>query len=210
MVKTMRLFMNHVRKLCRPVRHILLTVFVLSGTFLPIPVLADYEQGVNAAFNGDYETAFREFSAAAEGGLDLAQYNLGILYYMGQGVDRNPELAYHWTLAAAVQGHTAAQFNLATLLITGDGVEKQADQAIEWYSRAARAGHPYAALELAGLYDRGDEVERDRVTAHAWASFAVENEAEEAAELLASIERKLDEQELAKARRLFARWKISR
>ena len=31
---------------------------------------ADYEAGVNAAFNGDFDTAFLEFSAAAEAGLE--------------------------------------------------------------------------------------------------------------------------------------------
>ncbi len=46
---------------------------------------ADYEDGVNAAFDGDFDTAFLEFTIAAESGLDLAQYNLGILYFTGQG-----------------------------------------------------------------------------------------------------------------------------
>jgi len=53
---------------------------VLSLAFGSQYALADYEAGVNAAFNGDFEAAFHEFSVAAEEGLDLAQYNLGILY----------------------------------------------------------------------------------------------------------------------------------
>jgi TPR repeat protein len=169
---------------------------------------ADYEQGVNAAFDGDYATAYREFSIAAKEGLALAQYNLGILYFTGRGVERDADEAYRWTSAAAEQGHVAAQFNLATLLMTGEGVTKDASSAVSWYSRAAKAGHPEAASELATLFFDGREVERDRVAAHAWASYAVANKAEGADALLARIERKLDAAELSAARRLFAKWQI--
>ena len=171
---------------------------------------ADYEQWVNAAFEGDYATAYREFSIAAEEGLALAQYNLGILFFTGQGVERDAEAAYRWTAAAAAQGHIAAQFNLATLLITGEGTAKDVESAVEWYSQAAKAGHPEAASELASLYSDGSDVDRDRVTAHAWAEYAVLNKAEGAAALLKSIERKLDAAELSAARRLFAQWQIGR
>ena len=73
-------------------------------------LFADYEDGVNAAFNGDFETAFHEFSVAADEGLDLAQYNLAILYFTGQGVDKDVSEAFQWTKAAADQGHVAARF----------------------------------------------------------------------------------------------------
>ena len=177
-------------------------VFGSAGSY------ADYEQGVNAAFDGDYATAYREFSIAAEEGLALAQYNLGILYFTGRGVERDADEAYRWTSAAAEQGHVAAQFNLATLLMTGEGVTKDASSAVSWYSRAAKAGHPEAASELATLFFDGREVERDRVAAHAWASYAVTNKAEGADALLKRIERKLDAAELSAARRLFAKWQI--
>lgn len=171
---------------------------------------ADYEQGVNAAFEGDYATAYREFSIAAEEGLALAQYNLGILFFTGQGVERDANAAYRWTAAAAAQGHIAGQFNLATLLITGEGTAKDVESAVEWYSQAARAGHPEAASELVSLYSDGSDVERDRITAHAWAEYAVLNKAEGAVALRKSIERKLDAAELSAARRLFAQWQIGR
>ena len=169
---------------------------------------ADYEQGVNAAFEGDYATAYREFSIAAEEGSALAQYNLGILFFTGQGVQRDADAAHRWTAAAAGQGHIAAQFNLATLLISGEGTAKDVELAIKWYSRAAKAGHPEAASELASLFSEGNDAERDRITAHAWASYAVLNKAEGADALLKRIESKLDAAELSAARRLFAQWQI--
>ncbi len=169
---------------------------------------ADYEEGVNAAFDGDYDTAFREFSAAAEEGLMLAQYNLGILYFTGRGVEADTKQAFRWTLAAAEQGHTAAQFNVASLFFTGEGTKRDPERGAQWYARAARAGHPQAAAALAQVYEEGDGVAPDLVTAHAWASYAVLNEAEGAQSYRESLESKLDADQLAKARRLFARWQI--
>ena len=67
--------------------------FILVLLCSSIANFADYEEGVEAAFSGDFETAFREFTSAAEDGLSLAQYNLGILYFTGQGVSKNLEEA---------------------------------------------------------------------------------------------------------------------
>lgn len=185
------------------------TISLISTVLcLPGMVCADYEAGVNAAFAGDYETALREFTQAAEQGLDLAQYNLAILYFTGRGVEQDLGAAYRWTLAAAEQGHVNAQYNLGSLLMDGSGVEPDVDQAVAWFSRAGKAGHPDAAFVLANLYRDGGRVDRDLVQAHAWASQAVHNEHAEGAEFQERIERRLDEAELSQARRLFARWQI--
>lgn len=182
-----------------------LLALLLGGS---VPALADYEAGVNAAFDGDFETAFREFTVAAEEGLDLAQYNLGILYYTGQGVARDFNEAYRWTLAAAEQGHVAAQFNLGTLYYEGQGVKRDHSQAVEWFASAGKAGHAEAAFELARMYEEGDNVKRDRVQAHAWASMAIANEHPDAAEARDRLERRLNASQLSTARRLFAQWQI--
>ena len=185
-----------------------LTTFLLGLVMAPYPVFADYEDGVNAAFAGDFKTALVEFTAAAEAGLDLAQYNLAILYFTGQGVAVDMEKAFHWTEAAALQGHVNAQFNLGSLYIEGLGVEKDVAAGIDWFARAGKAGHADAAFALASYYEEGDLVQRDRVSAHAWASQAVYNEHDEAQKLKDKIEKQLDQEQLAAARRLFARWQI--
>lgn len=195
-------------------------------------LLADYEDGVNAAFKGDFETALHEFTLAAEEGLDLAQYNLGILYFTGQGVDKDTAQAFRWTEAAAQQGHVAAQFNLASLYHSGDGVAADEDKAVQFFESAARAGHASAAVVLAnmyadgeigmgeepGLFERfssylsalfsGDQDGEDLVLAHAWASIAIANESIEADDLLADLEGRMSEGQLTRARRQFAQWQI--
>lgn len=170
---------------------------------------ADYEQGVDAALSGDFETAYVEFLIEAEKGLDLAQYNLSILYYSGQGVEKIPEEAFRWSYAAAAQGHVAAMFNLASLYYNGFGVEKDSQSTVEWYGRAARGGHPEAAYRLALMKFEGDQIPEDLVEAHAWANQAVYNKHEDADALLSRIEERLSPKDLGTAKRLFARWQIS-
>ena len=171
-------------------------------------VHADYEDGLDAVFRGDYQTAYREFSAAAEEGLDLAQYNLAILYYMGNGVDQDMELAFKWTEAAAVQGHVDAQSNLGSLYLSGTGIDQNLSKGLEWLSLAGRGGHAGSSFSLANMYNDGEPTQRDEVLAHVWAAMAAAQEHPEAETLLARIERGLSGQELQQARRLYARWQI--
>lgn len=199
--------MSKIKGILTHPRGILLVAGALFGLF-PLSGLADYEEGVNAAFNGDFETAFYEFTIAAEAGLDLAQYNLGILYFTGQGVEKDLSEAFRWTEAAAQQGHVAAQFNLGSLYYAGDGTEIDRDKAVEMFGLSAKAGHPNAALLLANMFAEGDHVNKDAVQAHAWASVAIRNENLEAVALRESIQSGMSPQQLSQARRLFARWQI--
>ena len=200
---------------------------------IPFPsVFADYEDGVNAAFKGDFETALYEFTVAAEEGLDLAQYNLAILYFTGQGVEQDAAEAFRWTEAAALQGHVAAQFNLGSLYYAGDGVETDTTKAVELFEGAARAGHANAALILANMYADGEltaeeepglftslsrylsallsdeQASNDLVLAHVWANVAIANENSEADALLVDLEGRMSAEQLSQARRQFAQWQI--
>src|SRR5690606_10451302 len=66
----------------------------------------------NAAYErGDYHAAFREFMTLALAGDSVAQYNLGSLYYRGQGVPQNHVEAARWYRRAADQGLAEAQYD---------------------------------------------------------------------------------------------------
>ncbi len=176
--------------------------------FFVTRVHADYEAGLDALFKGDYQTAVREFTTAADAGLDVAQYNLAILYYLGRGVDQDMERAFELTQSAARQGHLGAQANLGSLYLDGTGVESNIDLGIEWFSSAGRSGHADSAVTLANMYFDGSPMERDLVLAHSWASMAKLHEHEEADALLSKIERRMAADQMSQARRLFARWQI--
>ena len=47
-----------------------------------------YPEGFQAFNEGDYETAYKEYSIEAENGNSYAQADLGDMYYHGVGVDR--------------------------------------------------------------------------------------------------------------------------
>lgn len=79
------------------------------------PLHADNAKGEEAYANGDYETAFAEFSKAAEEGDMNAQYNLAVMYEKGQGVDQSDLKAEHWYQSAADQGHPGAPIALQLL-----------------------------------------------------------------------------------------------
>lgn len=195
-----------------------LRVVALTVTLNAPAVFADYEDGVIAAQNGDYATALREFTTAAEAGLDLAQYNLGILYYLGQGVEQNYAEALRWTLAAAEQGHVNAQFNLASLYYYGTGTVVDYAQALRWNLAAAEAPHAGAQHSLAKMYELGEGTEVDLVRAHFWASASqytanAEQDAAAAAEataLLGELAAKMSAAQISEARKALAEWTISR
>ncbi len=195
-----------------------LRVLALTATLTAPAAFADYEDGVTAAQNGDYATALREFTTAAEAGLDLAQYNLGILYYLGQGVEQNYAEALRWTLTAAEQGHVNAQFNLASLYYYGTGTAVDYAQALRWNLAAAEAQHAGAQHSLAKMYELGEGTEVDLVRAHFWASASqytanAEQDAAAAAEataLLGELAAKMSAAQISEARKAFAEWTISR
>lgn len=168
----------------------------------------DYEAGLEAARNGDYETALREFKIAAEDGLEMAQYNLAILYFSGRGVEQNFAEAFRWTAAAADQGHTQAQFNLGALYYEGQGTRRDRETALQWYIKAGNADYPPAQYNIGEMYFHGDGVKKDIIRAHAWISRAIENNHQTAAELLDEIEAGMSDTQLSEARRMLARLKI--
>ncbi|MBT8147913.1 MAG: sel1 repeat family protein [Gammaproteobacteria bacterium] len=169
---------------------------------------ADYEAGLLAAQNGDYETALQEFTVAAEEGLVVAQYNLAILYFSGRGVEQNFDEAFRWTVAAAEQGHTQAQFNLGALYYQGQGTRRDRETALEWYIKAGNADYTPAQYNIGEMYFHGDGIDKDLIRAHAWISRALENQHETAAGLLEEIEDDMSESQLRDARRMLARLKI--
>lgn len=88
----------------------------------------------------NFKTAATWFRQSSAKGNAASQYNLGIMAYLGQGVDQSYEEAAKWFQQAANQDHALAQYNLGFLFYEGKGVEKDDLQAFMWIDRAARLG----------------------------------------------------------------------
>ena len=98
------------------------------------------------------DEALRLWEGAAEQGFKEAQYNLGILYHNGHGVDVNYKKAFEWWEKAAKQGHAHAQYVLGAMYENGDGVGQSDDSmAMRWYAEAAAQGDVDAQARIDGI-----------------------------------------------------------
>mgnify|MGYP002673454255 CR=1 FL=1 len=117
---------------------------------------------------GLYRDAFKKLHQAAEQGHVLSQYNIGVMYKKGQGVDINFKEAAKWYLKAANQGFTEAQYNIGVMLYEGKGVEQNYKEAFNWFLKAANSGNVNAQRELGSMYIDGKGVEPDFDQAVYW------------------------------------------
>ena len=87
-----------------------------------------------------------ELVQAAEQGNAQAQYNLGRMLDMGDGVPQNYAEAVKWYRLAAEQGYVEAQGNLSVMLLKGNGVTSNPKQAYFWALLAAPQNQKYNEL----------------------------------------------------------------
>jgi TPR repeat protein len=109
-----------------------LAVLLLSA----VGASADTAAGLTAFKNRDYQRAYQEWKAAAEGGQAEAQFDLGVLYAQGRGVTRDLTQAADWYRKSAEQGNAEAQFALGQLYLRGWGVPRDEADALQWLQLA--------------------------------------------------------------------------
>ena len=124
-------------------------------------------------------------------GLAEAQYNLGIMYADGRGVERDMSQAARWYRQAAEQGIAEAQYNLGTLYGTGVGVPQDEERAAQWLHRAADLELPQAQYNLGVLYEHGRGVRLDGRAALVWYRRAADQGYAAAADRLGALREKL-------------------
>lgn len=98
--------------------------------------------------DNDPELAAGWFYRSAEQGYADAQFNLGLMYANGEGVEQNMDEAVTLFKKAAEQGHVDAQNNLGALYFTGEGVTRDEEKAIAWFEKAAEQGNEEAIANL--------------------------------------------------------------
>jgi TPR repeat protein len=151
--------------------HKFLTLLVLLFFLFigPLPVLADYEDGLLASRKGDYITAFREFRSLAENGHAKSQRQLGIMFEMGLGIKKDYSEAEKWFQKAAIQGDTEAQNRLIDMrkrIITNTYPPPVPD------GYQGNTTDPQVQYDLGVMYFKGVNVKSDPVTAYRWFKMA--------------------------------------
>jgi TPR repeat protein len=91
---------------------------------------------------------FAEIKKKAEAGDASAQFDLGVMYFKGEGVLKDSAEAVKWYRKSAEQGFAEAQLNLGVMYYKGDGVLKDSVQAHAWYNNASANGNVIAKKNL--------------------------------------------------------------
>jgi tetratricopeptide (TPR) repeat protein len=100
----------------------------------------DHKRGLRYYKLKNFKKATKWFLQAAKKGYASAQYNLGIMSYLGQGIPKDYSQAANWFEKAGNQDHASAQYNLGYIYYEGKGVEKDNLQAYMWIDRSANLG----------------------------------------------------------------------
>jgi TPR repeat protein len=169
---------------------------LLSAYLLPSVVNADYQMGLEAYKRGDYERALNEWLNVANsppetvhpGILSETFYALGMMYWIGQGVEQNASTAANWLRHAAELNHAGAQAKLGFLYSSGQGVAQSDFEALKWLTMAAEQGDVDAQYNLGVLYRDGKGVQQDTEKALRWFRAAAANGDAAAKAVLADYE----------------------
>lgn len=153
-------------------------IVTLLALMLPLFAHAGIDEGLEAASSGNYAKAVAEIKPLADKGDVLAQYYMGYFNHYGY--------------------------------LTGkpDHVE-----AAKWFHKAAEQGEPRAQNYLGMIYEKGDGVKQDPVVAHMWRSISAANpkaayrDSLYTLKSLQELERKMQPEQIAKAREMAAAWK---
>ena len=108
---------------------------VLALTMLGTAIAGPFEDGQVAFRRDDYAEALRLWGQSADA---RAQFSVGQMYYIGQGVLRDNAQADAWYQKAADQGFAYAQFNLGAAYEDGRlGVPQDYVLAHMWFHLAS-------------------------------------------------------------------------
>lgn len=88
---------------------LIMSIFSFQSTAWADTPEQQFQQGLESANKGDYQTAFKLWLPLAELGDVAAQYNLGLMYSNGKGIKQDDAEAVKWYhRKAAEQGNAAA------------------------------------------------------------------------------------------------------
>lgn len=120
-----------------------------------------YTDGLAAKKNKNYKSAFDSFSKGADLGNAKCQYQLGELYYYGNGVAKDYAKAVEQYKKAADQKHAAATYSLGYCCKMGNGVTKDFKKAVSYYEKAVDLGSADAMNGLGFCYEEGKGVDQN-------------------------------------------------
>ena len=140
----------------------------------------------------EYDKAFEKCHQAADQGVVIAKFNLGVMYDQGLGTKQDAKKAFYWYRQAANDGDRDGQYNVAILYYQGVGIAKDIDAAMKYFALAADQGDRGAQINLALLHNVKNQFEQ----AYFWARMAEYNQVDQAALLVAQLKQHLSDDQM--------------
>ncbi len=116
-------------------------LLILSLVIILSSAACEDRRADKAYVRGDYGKALSDLEFLANGGEARAQYDLGLMYDRGDGVQQSDAKAMYWYERAAAQGEPRAQYNLGLMYLNGQGVSQDPVKAYYWISLSANRGN---------------------------------------------------------------------
>ena len=107
------------------------------------------------------DSSFLPSKTDVDKGNAIAEYNIGLDYYYGRGVNPNCEHAVEYFMKAAEKGNVDAQKMLGVCYEKGQAIRQSWKKAAEFYKLAAEQGNLYAQINLGVCYENGKGVDQD-------------------------------------------------
>ncbi|MBF0187449.1 MAG: SEL1-like repeat protein [Magnetococcales bacterium] len=118
--------------------------------------LIDYQLGY-------FPEALARWKVLAEQGNAKAQFQVGEMLLLGEGVPKNTTQAIHYLTQAAKQGQERAALRLGILYTQGQGVAKDSGKAREWFSKAGALGTSHLASLQPAVVAKGAQGMREEL-----------------------------------------------
>jgi uncharacterized protein len=159
-----------------------------------------------AALSGD-KTALAELTRRGNAGNADAQFFLGSMSSVGEGVPKDAAQAVSWFRRSAEQGNSDAQEFLGLMYENGDGLLKDYVQAANWYRKAAEQNKEMAQYRLGYLYGTGQGVPKDLVTAYMWVNLAAAQGYKDSGNTRDALEKQMTPAQIAEGQKMSREWK---
>ncbi|AYV83709.1 MAG: hypothetical protein Hyperionvirus10_45 [Hyperionvirus sp.] len=103
----------------------------------------------------EYDEALKQFKVLGEQSHGESIYMMGVMYYNGEGCDKNLEEAYKQFLKAHSLSEIKGTFRVGMCLLKGEGVSKDEKEAVKYLQEARSKSYTAASFELGVLFRMG-------------------------------------------------------
>ncbi len=128
----------------------------------------DLEQGIYELNRGEFKAAIAQFEPLLEEKYSPAQYQMGLMYLNGWGVQKSPQKAFELFSLSATQNYPDALFELANMYSEGITTNKDLKTAFTLMEKAANKNLARAQFNLAVMYYNGEGTTQDDLKASRW------------------------------------------